>query len=80
MTTADHQSSDEQTFPISFKASRMGSGGAQLEEAANLLQRKRQTADGEGQSDAIPHIQVLLSSSRAFGPTNLRELTVRAPY
>eukprot|EP00884_Botryococcus_braunii_P017633 jgi/Botrbrau1/4553/Bobra.60_2s0040.1 len=47
-----------------------------LEEAANLLQRKRVTADdGDDVLDAIPRVQVLLYSSRAFGPSNLRELT-----
>lgn len=51
----------------------------QLEEVANAL-RKKQTHNPEGDDDEDgappPELQVLLYSSRRFGPQSIRELTV----
>ncbi len=50
----------------------------QLEEVANNL-RKKQTHNQEDEDDEgaeVPELQVLLYSSRRFGPQSIRELTV----
>ena len=49
----------------------------QLEEAANNLRRKQtHNQEGEEEQAHIPNLQVLLHSSRNFGPSSIRELTV----
>ena len=49
----------------------------QLEEAANNLRRKQtHNQEGEEEQGHIPDLQILLYSSRNFGPSSIRELTV----
>ena len=52
----------------------------QLEDVANALRKKQmhnqETDDEEAQ---LPELQVLLYSSRRFGPKSIRELTVPSP-
>ena len=53
----------------------------QLEEVANGLRKKQmhnQEADDE--EAQLPELQVLLYSSRRFGPKSIRELTVWSTY
>ena len=51
----------------------------QLEEVATNLRRKQthNQEDEEGEGAESPELQVLLYSSRRFGPQSIRELTVR---
>ena len=54
----------------------------QLEEVANNLRKKQmhnQEADDDEEETQVPELQVLLYSSRRFGPQSIRELTV-SPY
>jgi hypothetical protein len=49
----------------------------QLEEAANNLRKKQShNQDGDDAEIELPEVQVLLYSSRQFGPSSIRELTV----
>ncbi len=49
----------------------------QLEEAASNLRRKQaHNQDGDDAEIDLPDLQVLLYSSRQFGPSSIRELTV----
>ena len=53
---------------------------AQLEETASNLRRKqRHTQDGDEPDADLPDVQVLLYSSRQFGPSSIREITVGVP-
>ncbi len=50
----------------------------QLEEAASNLRRKQaHNQDGDDAEIDLADLQVLLYSSRQFGPSAIRELTVR---
>ena len=54
----------------------------QLEEVANNLRKKQmhnQEGDDDEEETQVPELQVLLYSSRRFGPQSIRELTV-SPY
>lgn len=49
----------------------------QLEEAASNLRRKQaHNQDGDDAEIELADLQVLLYSSRQFGPSSIRELTV----
>ncbi len=57
----------------------MSLGGVQLESAAaNVLARFHHVED-DGQEQDFTGLQVLLHSSKQFGPTSLRELSVSTP-
>ena len=52
----------------------------QLEEVANALQKKQMhNQEVDGEEAQLPELQVLLYSSRRFGPKSIRELTVWPP-
>jgi hypothetical protein len=70
---------NRQTLPETRTVPAEHALAVQLEEVANAL-RKKQTHNAEGDDDEDgappPEVQVLLYSSRRFGPQSIRELTV----